>query len=140
MVLPTIVVAIAASYPIPVLVSVAVRVGSGLLPSPPIVSVRSVVRPAASYPHVTCVSPVSRRACLVHLLILHERHLSRVLPKYVAHVNNDWPHQGIAQAILATVTTERPPPRGDGPISAVPILGGLHHVYRRDPEAAWHPT
>ncbi len=82
-----------------------------------------------------------RRECLDHLLILHARHLSRVLKAYVAYVNHDRPHQGIGQAIPATVatkavTTKQPPPRGAGPIRAVPILGGLHHAYRRVPEAA----
>ncbi len=82
-----------------------------------------------------------RRECLDHLLILHARHLSRVLKEYVAYVNNDRPHQGIGQAIPATVTTKavtpkRPPSRGEGPIRAVPILGGLHHAYHRAEEAA----
>jgi len=82
-----------------------------------------------------------RRECLDHLLILHERHLSRVLKEYVAYVNHDRPHQGIGQAIPATVATKtitpkRPPPRGEGPIRAVPILGGLHHAYHRAREAA----
>ncbi len=58
--------------------------------------------------------------------------------EYVAYVNNVRPHQGIAQAISATLTTKRPPTGGDGPISAVPLLGALHHVYCRGPEAAWH--
>ncbi len=82
-----------------------------------------------------------RRECLDHLLILHERHLRRVLTEYVAYVNNDRPHQGIGQAIPATVMTKavtpkRPPPRGEGPIRAVLILGGLHHAYHRAEEAA----
>ncbi len=82
-----------------------------------------------------------RREYLDHLLILHERHLSRVLTEYVAYVNSDRPHQGIGQAIPATimtqaVTTKRPLPRGNGPIRAVPILGGLHHAYHRAREAA----
>ncbi len=82
-----------------------------------------------------------RRECLDHLLILHERHLSRVLKEYVAYVNHDRPHQGIGQAIPTTVTTKavtltQPPLQGNGPIRVVPILGGLHHAYRRAPEAA----
>ncbi len=82
-----------------------------------------------------------RRECLDHLLIFHERHLRRVLNEYVVYVTNDRPHQGIGQAIPATVTTKavmsKPPlPRGEGPIRAVPILGGLHHAYHRAEEAA----
>ncbi len=77
-----------------------------------------------------------RRECLDHLLIFHERHLHRVLTEYVAYVNHDRPHQGIGQAIPATVATKavtptQPLPRGEGPVRAVPILGGLHHAYHR---------
>jgi len=52
-----------------------------------------------------------RRECLDHLFIFHERHLSRVLKEYVAYVNHDWPHQGIGQAIPATITTKPVTPK-----------------------------
>jgi len=58
-----------------------------------------------------------------------------MLTEYVTYVNDDRRHQGIGQAISTTVTTKRPPTKCDGPISAVPILGGLHHAYHRDREA-----
>jgi len=70
-----------------------------------------------------------RRECLDHVLVLGERHLARVLRQYVAYFNRDRPHQALAQAIPGPqhdVATRR-----DGPIRAVPILGGLHHTYRR---------
>jgi putative transposase len=70
-----------------------------------------------------------RRECLDHLLILGERHLARVRRECVAHFNRDRPHQGLAQA------TPEPLPGGrgyrEGPVHAVPVLGGLHHAYRR---------
>ncbi len=70
-----------------------------------------------------------RRECLDHLLVLGERHLMRVLREYVAYFNQDRPHQALAQA------TPAPPhdvlARGNAPVYAVPILGGLHHAYRR---------
>ena len=70
-----------------------------------------------------------RRECLDHLLILGERHLARVLREYVAYFNRARPHQGIAQA------TPEPLPGGqdhrEGPVYAVPVLGGLHHAYWR---------
>ena len=70
-----------------------------------------------------------RRECTDHLLILGERHLTRVLREYAAYFNRNRPHQALAQA---TPTSTRDPIRcGDGPIRAVPILGGLHHAYRR---------
>jgi len=74
-----------------------------------------------------------RRECLDHMLILHERHLSRVLRAYVTYFNTARPHQGIGQHIPAGGHPARaraldPAPRT---IIPVPILGGLHHDDRR---------
>ena len=69
-----------------------------------------------------------RRECLDHMLILGERHLSRVPREYVAYFNRDRPHQALAQATPAPHDSIG---RGAGPIRAVSILGGLHHTYRR---------
>ena len=70
-----------------------------------------------------------RRECLDHLLLLGERHLSRVLREYATYFNRDRPHQGLGQA------TPEPLPGGqgdrEGRVHAVPVLGGLHHTYRR---------
>jgi transposase InsO family protein len=71
-----------------------------------------------------------RRECLDHLLILHEGHLRRALREYCAYFNAARPHQGLGQAIPGA-----PGPalrlRSAAPIVAIPILGGLHHDYRR---------
>ncbi len=72
-----------------------------------------------------------RRECLDHILILSEAHLYRVLKEYVAYFNQARPHQGIQQRI--------PEPRGsaggsgkdEGKVIGYPVLGGLHHDYRR---------
>src|SRR5690606_7714257 len=70
-----------------------------------------------------------RRECLDHLIILGETHLRSVLREYVAHFNAGRPHQGIAQRV--------PSPGPDdvcGSIATIvptPVLGGLHHDYRR---------
>ena len=71
-----------------------------------------------------------RRECLDHILILGEHHLRHVLAEWVAHFNGGRPHQGIGQRIP---NQRRQPGHGDsdGNIVAVPVLGGLHHDYRR---------
>jgi len=71
------------------------------------------------------------RACLDHLLILHERHLGRVLREYVASFNTDRPHQGIGQAVPERVAHGQEAPYSPGTVAVTPILGGLHHSYRR---------
>jgi putative transposase len=69
-----------------------------------------------------------RRECLDHVLILHEKHLHRVLRLYVEYFNRARPHQGIHQQVpQATV----PPDQWSERIISGPILGGLHHEYRR---------
>lgn len=72
-----------------------------------------------------------RRECLDHLLILHEQHLFRILQAYVAYFNRARPHQGLQQQIPDQLAFSRPTEARDGPILAVPVLGGLHHAYRR---------
>jgi len=69
-----------------------------------------------------------RRECLDHLLVLGEAHLRRILRAYVAYFNTERPHQGIGQQIPAPSTASA---GNGGCIRAVPILGGLHHAYRR---------
>ena len=70
-----------------------------------------------------------RRECLDHIIILGERHLRSVLDEYVVHFNSGRPHQGIAQRV--------PLPSGKSSsakgekVVAIPVLGGLHHEYRR---------
>ena len=70
------------------------------------------------------------RACLDHLIIVHERHLRLVLREYVAHYNHVRPHQALE---LWAPDDRRPrsPPRSEGQVVGRPILGGLHHEYER---------
>ena len=86
----------------------------------------------APRPNATCERFLGsvRRECLDHLLVLGEAHLRRVLREYVAYFNPARPHQGIGQAIPGA-PGPAPPPRPAAPIVAIPVLGGLHHDYRR---------
>ena len=76
-----------------------------------------------------------RRECLDHILIIDEDHLRRVLREYVSYFVDKRPHQGLGQRTPAQVA------RGAssseeilgplGKVESIPVLGGLHHEYRR---------
>ncbi len=72
-----------------------------------------------------------RRECLDHVLVLDEAHLRRVLREYAAYFNAARPHQGLRQRVPDTAAAGTIRPAGRGPVRAVPVLGGLHHTYRR---------
>ncbi|MEO8288201.1 MAG: integrase core domain-containing protein [Chloroflexota bacterium] len=79
-----------------------------------------------------------RRECLDHILVLSERHLHSVIKEYVGYYNSARPHQGIGQAIPngtpAPLSASQPLPAANGANGKVigfPVLGGLHHDYRR---------
>jgi putative transposase len=70
-----------------------------------------------------------KRECLDHSLVLHKRHLKRLVFEYRVYFNEERPHQGMQQRI---------PNRPDGltinesgVIRSVSFLGGLHHGYSR---------
>lgn len=69
-----------------------------------------------------------RRECLDHVIVLGERHLLAVLHEYVAHFNSGRVHQGIGQLVPAGTSIAAV---GGGEVVALPVLGGLHHDYRR---------
>ena len=72
-----------------------------------------------------------RRECLDHLLIMSEAHLRRVLSEYVEYFNHARPHQGISQRLPEAADGAGQAVRTTGTIVAFPVLGGLHHNYRR---------
>jgi transposase InsO family protein len=69
-----------------------------------------------------------RRECLDYMLILSERHLRHIVTEYVTYFNQARPHQGINQRIPCGSHVSD---QTDGEIVGIPILGGLHHDYRR---------
>jgi putative transposase len=72
-----------------------------------------------------------RRECLDHLLVLGQRHLYRMVKAYVTYFNQERPHQGLAQRIPSPTAPLLLDPDPSQLITVLPILGGLHHVYRR---------
>ena len=83
-----------------------------------------------------------RRECLDFVIPMSERHLRAVLRDWCAHYNRGRPHAslgpGIPQPPLADwidTSTGHRLPHGYR-VAARPILGGLHHEYRLEREAA----
>ena len=72
-----------------------------------------------------------RQECLDHLLLLGETHLRRALAEYVAYFNQARPHQGRDQRVPVPSGPPAQARLNAGDIIAIPILGGLHHIYRR---------
>ncbi len=72
-----------------------------------------------------------RRECLDHLLILSERHLRRVLGEYVRYFNYARPHQALQQRMPEEALPPGSARGSTGAVLALPVLGGLHHDYRK---------
>ena len=97
-----------------------------------IAAVRTLVRAPRANAIVERFQRSVRRECLDHLLLLGEGHLRRVLGEYVAYFNGDRPHQGCGQRVpLSDGVPESARHGGAGGVIASPVLGGLHHAYRR---------
>ena len=69
-----------------------------------------------------------RRECLDHVIILSQRHLRRVLARYVSYYHGARTHLALEK--------DAPTPRRvqaliEGPVVAFAEVGGLHHRYER---------
>lgn len=67
-----------------------------------------------------------KRECLDHLIVVNAHHLRRVLAAYADYYNNDRTHLGLDKDSPNFRAVE---PVGE--IASQPVLGGLHHRYRR---------
>ena len=67
-----------------------------------------------------------RRECLDHVVILGEGHLRRILSAYADYYNEVRTHLSLGKD-----SPRNRPIQQVGPLSARPILGGLHHEYCR---------
>jgi transposase InsO family protein len=72
-----------------------------------------------------------RRECLDHMVILTARHLRRLATEYIAYHNRARPHQGLNQRIPVPPRLLADSARAGQRVEVFPVLGGLHHDYRR---------
>lgn len=71
-----------------------------------------------------------RRECLDHVFVFNERHLRKIVNEFVAYYNRQRPHRSLDHRPPCPVLVATgPPPCGS--VIAEPVLGGLHHAYRR---------
>jgi transposase InsO family protein len=69
-----------------------------------------------------------RRECLDHVIVINERHLRRLLRRYLAYYNATRPHQALHNNSPYPRDMQTPTA---GRIVAIPQVGGLHHRYQR---------
>ena len=69
-----------------------------------------------------------RRECLDHVIVLSEARLIRILTEYFEYYHESRAHQSLDGNSPLPREIE-PPERGQ--VVGTPILGGLHHCYRR---------
>ena len=69
-----------------------------------------------------------RRECLNQVIVLNERHLRRILTDYLHYYHQARPHMALDHNAPEPRVVERPE---RGRVVAEPMVGGLHHRYRR---------
>ena len=67
-----------------------------------------------------------RRECLDHVIVLDERHLKRILRKYVDYYHSCRTHLSLEKDAPEPRRVESP---AMGKVRAIPKVGGLHHHY-----------
>ena len=79
-------------------------------------------------PYVERLIGSIRRECLDYVIILHERHLRRLLTDYFRYDHHWRTHRALDMDCPLPRPVQRP---GLGPVRKVPEVGGLHHHYER---------
>jgi len=79
-------------------------------------------------PYVERLIGSIRRECLDHAIVLHERHLRRLLTDYFQYYHDWRTHRALDMDCPVPRPVQRP---DDGLIREVPEVGGLHHHYER---------
>jgi putative transposase len=92
-----------------------------------ITEVKTAPRSPWQNPFVERLIGSIRRDCTVHLIILNEDHLKRVLTEYLDYYHEDRTHLGLNKDTPSVQPVQEGPENGK--VIAFPRLGGLHHRY-----------
>ncbi len=77
-------------------------------------------------PYVERIVGSLRRECLNHFIVLNERHLRRILHSYLEYYHEHRTHLSLNRnSPIEREVEER------GEVISIPMVGGLHHRYRR---------
>ena len=87
-------------------------------------------------PYVERLIGSIRRECLDHVIVLHERHLRRLLTSYFRYYHHWRTHLALAMDCPVPRPVQRPEV---GSIKEVPELVGLHSHYYGDGQRDWGP-
>jgi putative transposase len=79
-------------------------------------------------PYVERLIRSLRRECLDHVIVLHKRHLKRLLTEYFSYYHYRRTHRALEMDCPVPRPVQRPEV---GSIREVPEVGGLHHHYER---------
>jgi transposase InsO family protein len=77
-------------------------------------------------PYVERIVGSLRRECLNHFIVLNERHLRRILHSYLEYYHEHRTHLSLNRNSPIEREVEE---KGD--VISIPMVGGLHHRYRR---------
>jgi transposase InsO family protein len=90
--------------------------------------VRTAFRPPWQNPYCERLIGTIRRECLGHVVVLNEAHLQRLLASYADYYHTARTHLSLDKDAPIPRTVH--PPEG-GTVTALPMIGGLHHQYVR---------
>ena len=79
-------------------------------------------------PYVERLIGSIRRECLGHVIVMHKRHLRRLLRSYDRYYHQTRTHLSLAKDAPVPRPVHAAP---DGRLIAIPEVGGLHHWYER---------
>jgi putative transposase len=93
-----------------------------------ILEVKTAPRSPWQNPYVERLVGTLRRECLDHVVVLHETHLRRLLRDYLVYYHSARTHLSLDKDAPEPRPVEC---RNQGRVVETPLVGGLHHRYRR---------